>query len=121
LIFDIQPTDTIVAEIRYQYRKWGEYGFTEGTLSDKAHINVVNNTSIWEIDLDRLSIYPNPCYETAIIESVEETEAQLFDLQGKLLQKFLLRQGRNTISLSNLTKGIYFLRTEKNSLKIVKQ
>ncbi len=57
-----------------------------------------------------LTVYPNPVADKLYISSTEKiTAITITDLQGRLLQQPLLGNN-NYISVSQLTKGIYFIR-----------
>jgi hypothetical protein len=62
-----------------------------------------------------LHIYPNPSNGNIVIEyyATKQGIAEIRDITGKLLQSFVLHQGRNDINL-NLPAGMYFLQ-ERNT------
>ncbi len=65
---------------------------------------------LWEGGV--IKMYPNPTHNQLQIE-VSENETltlQLFDLQGKLLQRQLIHQGQTTLNLSSLATGVYLVR-----------
>jgi hypothetical protein len=66
-------------------------------------------------DSDNLNVYPNPSNGNVVIEyyATEQGIAEIKDISGKLLQTFVLQQGRNDLNL-NLPAGMYFLQ-EKNT------
>jgi hypothetical protein len=66
-------------------------------------------------DSHDLHLYPNPSNGSVVIEyyAREQGIAEIRDITGKLLQSFVLHQGRNDINL-NLPAGMYFLQ-ERNT------
>ncbi|MGB0931857.1 MAG: C25 family cysteine peptidase, partial [Chitinophagales bacterium] len=74
-----------------------------------------------------IKMYPNPVNnELQIITSESEPVLlQLFDLQGKMLQRQFLHLGKTALNMSNLPNGIYWVRlTGENGVwseQIVKQ
>ena len=73
-----------------------------------------------------LKIYPNPCSEKLQINSNSQLpieEIGLFDLTGKKINVMSARDKINTISLdmTGIQAGIYILRVNENSYKIVHQ
>jgi hypothetical protein len=62
-----------------------------------------------------LHIYPNPSNGNIVIEyyATKQGIAEIRDITGKLLQTFVLHQGRNDVNL-NLPAGMYFLQ-ERNT------
>jgi uncharacterized delta-60 repeat protein len=53
--------------------------------------------------------YPNPFDSELIIECNANSIYWIKDIQGKTIQTLLLNKGKNSVSLSNLAKGIYFI------------
>lgn len=59
-----------------------------------------------------IKMYPNPVNNELQIVATESEPVllQLFDLQGKMLQRQFLRQGKTALNMSNLPNGIYWVR-----------
>jgi hypothetical protein len=55
------------------------------------------------------TIMPNPCTEFFFIESEEELVWQLFDSSGRMVLSNSLYEGRNHVSVSHLSSGLYLL------------
>ncbi|WP_343634998.1 SBBP repeat-containing protein [Fluviicola sp.] len=69
-----------------------------------------------------LKIYPNPVLENLFIETPESVTIQFADISGKIIQTEQLTAGGNTISLSKLTAGVYFITSSSGTvLTFVKQ
>jgi hypothetical protein len=69
-----------------------------------------------------MELYPNPT--TGILSLVWEgnnTNYQIIDLQGKLIQESILNAGKTTIDLSTALPGIYFLQINGKTNKIIVQ
>ncbi|NVO03909.1 MAG: T9SS type A sorting domain-containing protein, partial [Bacteroidetes bacterium] len=60
-------------------------------------------------------IYPNPANNCLSIELIQKSEITIFELSGKIVFSTSLEKGVNQIPISNLAKGIYFLKTNTNS------
>ncbi len=56
-------------------------------------------------DAENYSIYPNPVTDIASFSSEEITSFEIYDMMGKLI----IRRNSNTIDMSNLNPGIYFV------------
>ncbi len=65
----------------------------------------------------QLTIYPNPNDGTFVIENLPEniTQIQLFDVTGKVVQDLTNQVKNNTIRVSNIEKGIYFIKLYNDS------
>jgi hypothetical protein len=60
-----------------------------------------------EQDVLRLSIYPNPASNFARIEAERPVSLELFDIQGKRIKAFPIKQ-RHLIDVRTLPSGLYF-------------
>lgn len=73
----------------------------------------LNNNSNYKV-----RIYPNPFSDLLYIEGMEINEIEVYDVYGKFIQKTI---NANTIQISNLPSGIYFVHlTENNQRSIFK-
>jgi hypothetical protein len=54
-----------------------------------------------------LQVFPNPTRGTFYIEGNNTTKLEVYDLSGKLVHQNRLKPGRNSISVNNLSPGIY--------------
>jgi hypothetical protein len=70
---------------------------------------------------DEVSIKNNLVDNNLQVVSKTKTQVDILDLSGRVLQRVNLQQGDNSISISSLSNGIYFLRTKNGSLKFSKQ
>lgn len=83
--------------------------------------------SVTETTLADLSIYANPSNKTIIIDGVigKSTMAQIYDIQGRLVQKQQLSSATRTQSIdaSNLSAGVYVVQiangTQNKTQKVV--
>ena len=83
-------------------------------------INVKGNEVLSTEDKNKktsLSIYPNPVKDNLNIFTEEAGLGVLYDINGKELKRFTLNNGENKVNLSNLSKGVYILKTVGNSFK----
>jgi hypothetical protein len=84
--------------------------------------DLILGTSTRVVNLDELSLYPNPCLDqVTIYYSGRETIAALSDLLGRSLRQLRLETGNNKFSLADLKPGIYFITTKQNTLKFIKK
>lgn len=99
---------------------YGENSPEYTTVKDAwAAVNIPDNpNSILPIEKNSefVQIYPNPATDAVTIQSSwnQAFEAQVFDISGKQIMSFTLKPGEKTISLHNLSKGIYVIRFEIN-------
>lgn len=67
-----------------------------------------------------INAYPNPFVDNLVINSETDCKATIFATDGKLVMQIQLNAGKNQIELGHLGKGIYILKTESQSIKLVK-
>ncbi len=60
--------------------------------------------------IDGLKVYPNPIVNQLTIESISESSAKLYNLQGQLILSIPKIEGKRIIDISDLNKGSYILR-----------
>ncbi|OYW18519.1 MAG: hypothetical protein B7Z54_05910, partial [Sphingobacteriales bacterium 12-47-4] len=75
------------------------------TLSETRFVNLVTKAGI--------TVYPVPASNSVTIDINKEgllnTEARLIDVQGKVMKRIIISNVQETVSLEDLTKGVYFL------------
>ena len=75
--------------------------------------NFCFTNSIGENELNNaLFVYPNPASEFIIIKNLEDKEAlyQIYSLNGSLMLSGSLRTSENTIDITTLSEGCYYLK-----------
>ena len=87
----------------------------EGSYSDPSPIStaVGKDESIENL----ITIYPNPANDYLSIEIAIPTTISIFNLQGQMVKKLPMLQGRQKIDISDLDKGTYLLNIKtKNNI-----
>jgi len=85
-------------------------------------------TSIEKLPEDAFQIFPNPTKDLLQIEAKDAHQSfagKIFDLRGKLLKVFSVRNGTQQLNITDLAPGIYFIhlsneKGEISSQKIVR-
>jgi chitodextrinase len=93
-----------------------------GNKSEKAIVvqrTVI--TGIESLELNELKVYPNPFTDYFIVEAKNDGNAVIYDLSGKVMFNILLQTGNNRIDASGLPRGIYLLKQETNTMKMMKK
>jgi len=101
--------------------------FNGRELSSQGYLELEPNTTfcnlsvgIEELTLQDLSIsvYPNPVNHTLIIEQATRTINNLYlaDLTGRILKEITLTGNRTSVDVSDLSSGLYFLRSEGGAI-----
>jgi hypothetical protein len=89
----------------------------------KVHLNTgMNSFTAQENDRHYITIYPNPSTGIFYIEGVQKTTtAQIFSLQGQLIQELIINPDNQSITLSNVSKGVYFLCLDNDDTTTIKR
>ena len=102
--------------ITYYTFDWDDHVVFSEDCSALSNQDIIDNT--FKVYLTLLTI-------SFTIDSTLEGNYNLVSMLGKTVAKGTLRQGENTIDLSNFNKGIYLLNISSNNtlklLKIVKE
>jgi len=97
----------------------------DGTLKNGATwiatTNACNGLSVKEesVNNDLLLIFPNPTSDNITFENKfnEIVEVTIFDISGKSVGSYQLHPSQNSINISNLTSGIYFVQILNNQTR----
>ncbi|HHH54978.1 MAG TPA: T9SS type A sorting domain-containing protein, partial [Bacteroidetes bacterium] len=99
-ITDIDSTDI------GNYRCFVE-GYCNQIYSDLVTLDITTSTG--DLEFNTVSIYPNPVKTTLNVNCYQEiTFLKLLDINGKIIIN--LKNPKNTIDISNLDTGIYFVK-----------
>jgi hypothetical protein len=99
--------------------------FNDGNGPDAGHVRVFRYSITSALDENtkeqKLSFYPNPVKDNLIIESNASTRGiiQIIDLKGKVIKEIQLTSKRELIDLSQLSNGMYFVKFEDQSQKLM--
>lgn len=121
-------TGLVSPQISYHW--YAENGFNLASLN----LNSTGNPNSWEYTFNSeftvgltekpivsIEIFPNPTHSILNINSEENTKILILNLLGETVAEEHLKVGKNSIDVSKLINGIYYIQTEKgNGLKFVK-
>jgi len=92
-------------------------GNTEGDVIYLSMLSAEEDItiSVGEHDLaHQVSMYPNPASNVLQIQLPEGSDLQLFDLQGRVVEQRSTVKSQETLDVSGLQSGIYFVRVIHN-------
>jgi hypothetical protein len=82
----------------------------------------VDNTGFTNARIVKLSIYPVPAIDEINISGLAKVKRlEIMDVTGKILRNVEVTGDKVTLNISDLRKGMYFLRTESQTLKFIKK
>lgn len=67
------------------------------------------------------NIFPNPVETVFYIESISDHKAEVYDINGKYIQKMDIKAGKNELDFNGYKSGIYIINIEGLRTKIIKK
>lgn len=95
----------------------GAYGIYTYTTLEEATGSATINTEV-------ISVYPNPAttyINLQITSSLLSKKAELYDTAGRLIKTILCENEVTNVDISELSVGIYFIKIDNQTKKIIKQ
>ena len=83
------------------------YSYNVNYIVPRSRIDMKESVGIEEVDSEELSIYPNPVRDILNINA-EVSKVEIFAVNGQQL----LTSQSNSINISNLPAGMYFVRAQ---------
>lgn len=112
-------TDEDLASGIHRYTVSAVYEGGESAAAGPVSVEVT--VSINENNEVAFVIYPNPVENYVIVESIKEAEVRIYSVNGQMVSEQTIGEGVNTIDLSNLNAGLYFMNVNNSMVKIVKK
>lgn len=112
-----------IGEVALQENTTGNIYISEGFISVNSLVSLdIENYSL----LSDMNIYPNPAHNFIIVESktLKVESLQILDITGKIVLSSLLREGitqSQSIDITTLESGIYFVKVGMQVQKIIKK
>ncbi len=95
---------------------------TQNGCSDTSACTVVSNVGMDYIELARVQIFPNPSSSTIHFQAEEAIASiQLTDMNGRILATVTPKANQSELDVSQLNKGIYFVKIQTVSGKTSSQ
>ncbi|WP_299668839.1 T9SS type A sorting domain-containing protein [uncultured Polaribacter sp.] len=120
----VNPDGAVGKIIRIESNLTLTLNLAEVQVFGDAILGIEDNTKT-----DRLLVYPNPTSDNINIDlkgfKAEAAEIQIIDYLGKTIHSGTIKNGRNTVYLSNLSSGLYIIKVlddyETYTRKIIKK
>jgi len=100
------------------------YRVRQYDLDGYSYLSQIESASLKDTE-GNFSIYPNPVRETIFglvnVESVTETQARLYDVQGKLIKQISFEGKEFNLSVSDLPSGFYFLEIQTGTINQIEK
>lgn len=93
--------------------------YPEGESSPVGPVTVEVTVSINENNEVAFVVYPNPAENYVMIESVKEAEVSIYSINGQMVSSQTINEGTNTIDVSSLKAGMYFMKVNESMIKFI--
>lgn len=111
------PDENINGELTVEY-----YEARNGNLEHTNLIKLNGEASIVEAEIGAFDVYPNPVDNQLTFVTVNTGSLlEVFDLYGRFIEAKLVTDISTLVNISSYTNGIYVLKYQDKTLKIVKQ
>ncbi|CAD0002966.1 T9SS type A sorting domain-containing protein [Flavobacterium chungangense] len=115
------PDQNISYDLSISVTTFDSEGFD--VLIDDVQVYVEGSLGLEDSVFDKAALYPNPTKDQVNITNIALEKATVYNVSGQLVKSFTLNPDNtnNTISLSGLPSGIYFVYlTNKNAATVKK-
>ena len=112
-------TDENLASGTHRYTVTAVY--EDGESSHAGPVTVEVTVSINENNEVAFVVYPNPAENYVVIETIKEAEVRIYSINGQMVSSQNISEGVNTIDISSLNAGMYFMNVNDSMVKIVKK
>ncbi|MBR5780915.1 MAG: Omp28-related outer membrane protein [Bacteroidales bacterium] len=93
--------------------------YDNGESSPAGPVSIQVTVSIDENSEVAFVVYPNPAEDYVMIESVEAAEVRIYSINGQMVSAQTISEGTNTIDVSSLNAGMYFMQVNESMVKII--
>jgi len=91
-------------------------------LNHIASIDIITGIIKHELNSPKIKVFPNPSSDFVNVESESNLGTiNLFDVTGNLVYQSFATGNKSQLPIKELSKGVYFLKSEKHIEKIIKQ
>ena len=91
-----------------------------GVSTYETTVNVTT-TNLNENYKDLTNIYPNPTSNFINIENIQNSEINIYDVNGKLVYSKFIKENKLVLDIKDWANGIYFIKTPTTSQSFIKE
>ena len=119
LFYDV--ASTLIAGGGYMNGRLRCYEYEEDLIYHKESSDDCENhlLGIGVVDKESLLLYPNPAKENITLETMEDIF--IYNSLGQMVRQIPNPKGKTTIKISELPKGIYYLKSGDRQQKLIKE
>ena len=104
--------DSLLINTNYYRLKINDF---DGKITFSKTISLENNKLI-----KQLTIYPNPANDVLFIENAEGKNVEIINVLGQIVMSVSLNINHYPLSIIHLKSGIYFIKTENDMVRFIK-
>ncbi len=93
---------------------------SQNNCTDTSNCITISTVGINESRKQKTEVYPNPANNRLNIDLASEAEIEIYAITGKLMDKFSAKQN-HIVDISAYPNGMYFVKTQNETIKFVKQ
>lgn len=111
-------------KIRFSFGKLGgstaaPTNLAEVMLIDNVSLKYDSPLSIADSRINSIQVFPNPAGKFIMLNGInDQSKVDLFNISGKRVKSLIVNSSDSQIDVSDLTKGMYFARINKNKTTI---
>ena len=110
----INPLKNGTAKIKLSFNSNGKVVSQNITIS-----SAVLGTN--DLAKSAVNVYPNPVNNVLFIETNEASKAEIFAITGTKMTEKTLQKGKNQLDVSSLPKGVYIIKVNNSTFKVIKK
>jgi len=110
----INPLKNGTAKIKLSFNSNGKVVSQNITISTA----VLGTNDLAKSDVN---VYPNPVNNVLFIETNETSKAEIFAITGTKMTEKTLQKGKNQLDVSSLPKGVYIIKVNNSTFKVIKK
>lgn len=86
-----------------------------------VYVYIPWGASVNNLGLNSLQVYPSPASDAIAFKMKESGYCRVLDLNGRSIMEQIVKSGENTVDVSSLTNGVYFVQVTTSSGTFRKQ
>jgi len=134
------PATTTITQIEYAFEnagvdlsaathiafRWNFVGTTYYTAAiDDINVDENQSSNVQGNSFENIKVYPNPTSDNVVIENAAGSRIKIYDISGKAVFDSNINNAVQTLDISNIAAGVYFVelqnQTSKSTVKLIKK
>lgn len=103
--------------VKFAFNYYGN----DGAQFFVTNVSLSKSTDISENSLSKVDLYPNPSNGQVTITNVKDAMIEIYSITGQIVSQFVANGNIETIDLSNVNHGTYFVRIISNEGTSIKK